>query len=190
MSKNGKITENKNFGKDIFDKYLDLLKSGCSDFNELNSRYRKLCKHLEKIYPYTNELIEEYENTFVFSVLHSFEQGLNDNLEHFKNPQIKTCADIEYESLEKAIYSSDDYSQSHKIIDRLVELMQPEALEIYYGMTEYFIFLETYLPKMAHYYGYMDGNVTLKKIMPEYTEDNVLNQSYKEWLSEYLGLDL
>ena len=50
--------------------------------------------------------------------------------------------------------------------------------------------LNTYIPKMAHYYGFISFDNSMKKSNADYKPDYNLNKRYKEWLSDYLDINL
>lgn len=66
---------------------------------------------------------------------------------------------------------------------KLVKLLPASLISAYDAVIEYTVFLDTYIPKLAHYYGFVYGNKN------NYNPDSGVFKKYREWLSTYLGIE-
>lgn len=183
--------ENMN-GKEWLQNYLMILENSCRDFPDVRRTYEKACSELRKKYEYTDKIIEYTNDMLVSSLEFSFEQGLNDNLEHFKNPKAPTFLDADYDEAlkEKELRRKPNYLEAEANLKKYVDAFPLNTHSLYDAVIEYRVFLETYIPKMAHYYGFVTGNKVLRKALKEYEPDYDLANKYKEWLDVYLDLRL
>lgn len=183
--------ENMN-GKEWLQNYLIILENSCRDFPDVKRAYEKACLELREKYEYTDKIIEYTNDTIISSLEFSFELGLNDNLEHFKNPKAPTFLDADYDEAlkETELRTKPDYLEAEANLKKYVDLLPLSTLPIYDVIVEYRAFLETCIPKMAHYYGFVTGNKVLRKALKEYEPDYDLANKYKEWLDVYLDLRL
>lgn len=172
--------------------YLNALKKNCAEFSQVDKQHQANLKKMKKLFPYTDKLTQLYEQMGLSNILFAYECGIKDNLAHFKNPNDITFLDKSFNesARDDEMLSRESYVSAQNEIEALLEIMPFEAEEIYCDMLEYFTFLDTYIPKMAHYYGFMSANKELAKTVDGYKEDPQLNADYKEWLSVYLGIDL
>ena len=179
-------------GKEWLEDYIKILSGACSDFSEVKSIYENACKELRKGFKDTDKILEYTNDMLIASLEFSFEQGLNDNLEHFKNPSKPTFLDNDYDEAlkESELRTKSDYIEASNILNEYIGLIPNNLWPLYDVMIEYRAFLEAYIPKMAHYYGFTTGNKTLKNIIKGYELDLDLTQRYKEWLNVYLDLRL
>jgi len=178
--------------KERLKKYLIMLENSCSDFSDVKVLYEKACLTLRSDYKYIDDVIE-CNNAMVISNLEfAFEQGLNDNLYHFKNPNEPTFMDNDYSEClkEKEMHEKASYLAALRKREMFLEFLPDSAKDAYDAVMVYYIFLDTYIPKMAHYYGFTTGNTILKNALKHYHPDIELSIAYKEWLDNYLDLNL
>ena len=179
-------------GREWLQNYLIILENSCRDFLDVKCAFEKACLELREKYEYTDKIIEYTNDMLISSFEFSFEQGLNDNLEHFKNPKAPTFLDSDYDDAlkETELRTKPDYLEAESNLKKYVDLLPFSTLPVYDVIIEYRTFLETYIPKMAHYYGFVTGNRVLNKALKEYEPDYDLANKYKEWLDVYLDLRL
>ena len=115
--------------------------------------------------------------------------GLKANLDNFINPLARNFLDMDSEVyLREAIaHRLPDYERAQKSRDQFYSLLSPAQQEIYRDVNTYACHLETVVPKLAHYYGYLLGNELLPRIIPGYYEDSVLTIKYNTMLTDYFG---
>lgn len=188
-----KFSNQKEFKREVWlNKYIELLDTSCSDFRELKSSYENACLELRKKINDIEKYIEYNNDMLISCIEFSFEQGINDNLEHFKNPQSPNFLQYDYSDClkEENLMKKADYAEAASKRKQILNLLPDDDGGLYDTIIEYQVFLNTYIPKMAHFYGFVTGNTLLKKIYNEYKPDFNLTKEYKEWLSIYLGLEL
>ena len=66
---------------------------------------------------------------------------------------------------------------------KLVKLLPMCLISAYDAVIEYTVFLDTYIPKLAHYYGFVYGNTG------NCDPNSEVCKKYREWLSTYLGIE-
>ena len=121
-----------------------------------------------------NNCIAAYETEL------AFEQGIKDNLNYFNNPN-KILSDDYYSVLENIIRQKTKSIITER--QKLVKLLPASLIPAYDAVIEYTVFLDTYIPKLAHYYGFVYGNKN------NYNPDSEVCKKYREWLSTYLGIE-
>lgn len=179
-------------GKEWLNKYIKILDDSCSDFREIKLSYENACLELRKNFKDIDKYVEYTNDMLISCIEFSFEQGLNDNLEHFKNPQAPTFLEYDYSDClkEENLLKKSDYAEAATKRKQILDLLPNDEDGLYDDIIVYQVFLDTYIPKMAHFYGFVTGNTLLKKIVNAYKPDCNLTKEYKEWLSVYLGLEL
>ena len=70
------------------------------------------------------------------------------------------------------------YKTAQNTIQEFLSQLTVEQEETYETVMEYISHLETVVPKLAHYYGYLLGNEMLPNILPGYCEDVRLTLGY------------
>ena len=172
--------------------YIGILEKSCADFKKVKSDYMKAYLELREMFNYIDKIIEYNNEILMCNLEYSFRQGLNDNLEHFRNPDDITFLDEDYNDSEneKELRNNTDYIEFSVQKEKLLSLLLREAEDLYNVIVEYQVFLDTYIPKMAHYYGFVTGNTILQNKLIGYKPDHELTNQYKEWLSIYLDLNL
>lgn len=181
-----------NLEKECLDKYLQVLEESSSDFIDIKNAYIKASLELKKIFLYTDNILEYNNDIILFEMEFSFNRGLKDNLEHFKNPKKPTFMDMDYNKAikEEEMRRNPEYVFMVKEHKKLIDLIPDVAEDLYEKIVEYTSLLDVYIPKMAHYYGFLTGNTTFKKAIPGYEPDYALTKKYREWINYYLDLNL
>lgn len=181
-----------NIGKEILNDYLKILESSCADFVDIKLKCDTACKVLREEFKDIDKVIRYNEDMLISSLEFAFEQGINDNLRHFRNPENRTFIDNGYDGYinEKEFMKKSDYAEALYKRHSITSIMPIKVWIWYDAIIEYQTFLDTYIPKMAHYYGFSTGNTTLQAAVKGYVPDYELTNKYKKWLSEYLELNL
>ena len=189
---NKNVKQEKLNGREWLNDYLRILEKSCSDFPDVKIAYEKACSEMRKKCEYIDKIIEYTNDMLISGLEFSFELGLNDNLEHFKNPKAPTFLDADYDDAlkEKELRRKPDYLEAEANLKKYVDLLPNNLWPLYDVIIEYRAFLEAYIPKMAHYYGFVTGNKVLKESLKGYEPDFDLTKKYKDWLDVYLDLRL
>ena len=188
-----KIKEKKTLNeKRCLEHYLEILKNSCSDFIEIKLAYENACAELGERFEYIDKIIEYNNDMLLLNLRLSFNQGFKDNVEHFAKPNAPTFLDENYDATlkEKEILNNEEYIDIFVKRAKLVSLIPDKENDLYEHIVEYEAFLNTYIPKMAHYYGFISFDNSMKKSNADYKPDYNLNKRYKEWLSDYLDINL
>lgn len=115
--------------------------------------------------------------------------GIKANLDNFIDPVSRNFLDVSFETYlrEVTAHKLSEYVQAQDILHRFYALLSPSQKEVYDAIRSYISSLETIVPKLAHYYGYLLGNVLLCKIIPGYHTDMALTINYCVMLENYFG---
>lgn len=131
---------------------------------------------------------QQIASTLLFSCF----LGVKANLDHFKDPIGHNFLDADPE-----IYLREDvakrlpeYESAQRVQEQFYAALPPALQDRYADIAAYISHLETVGPKLAHYYGYILGNLLFSRIIPGYVADVKLTQQYRSMLSGYLGIQI
>ena len=175
-------------GKERLYEYLLSLEKSCKDYTDIKFSYENACAELKNVFERADEFIK-YNNDIITSELQSaFQIGFNQSLKL----DLPAFADCNYDDIldESELHISDGYLAAYSKRNTMIENLSDEAKPLWDAIVEYNSFLKTYIPKMAHYYGYAAGNGTLNTASKIYQANCSFINSYKEWLCEYLDCAL
>lgn len=115
--------------------------------------------------------------------------GLKANLDHYIDPIKQSFLDVEPELYlrETLACSLPTYIHAETIRNQFYDMLTSEQQEIYQPIQDYVVYMETVLPKLAHYFGYILGNYLLPKVVPAYVPDQAQTIRYRQCLSDYFG---
>lgn len=125
----------------------------------------------------------------VSDLLFSCWLGFKANWEHFTDPTARSFLEVDPEVYlqEHIAHNMPDYRAAQDARERFYEMLTPEQQTVYEAVDAYVCYLETTVPKLAHYYGYLLGNQLLPKLIPGYLPDHTQTLRYKKMLEHYLG---
>ena len=178
--------------KEILNGYLKIVEERCEEFREVKQKFLVFSKELESCYPHTQKILELHENLLIFSLVFTYSLGFIDNSNHFFNPHAPTFMEKDFDKIlyESEMHKSEDYIKTNRELDEYTIEMSKSIYAIYSKMLEYYSYLDTYIPKLAHYYGFTKANTEFSKRIKNYKPDEKLTEEYKNWLSDYLKMDL
>lgn len=118
--------------------------------------------------------------------------GLKANLDNFLDPVRGRFleADPEIYLREDLARRLPDYCSAEAVRDRFYGGLTPEQQQIYEPVQDYMCYMETVLPKLAHYCGYVLGNALFPNVIPAYGPDAAQTVRYQLFLSNYFGKKL
>ena len=162
----------------------------CKDYVVLKTEYDKACLVLKSIYPDTDKLIMHNTDMIISMVGIAFQSGYNYGLK--EDIESIDFNNIDYDAIfdEKAMYNEAKYIDAELERKKIIELLPIKAVALYDSIVEYNTFLESYIPKIAHYYGFVLGIDTRNVPSTTNSVDNSLCNTYKEWLGSYLNCSL
>ena len=125
------------------------------------------------------KLAEAIDAQTASDLLFSAALGLKANLDHFRAPIARTFLEVDPETYlqESVAHSMPQYIEAQKILN---------TVGVNDAIIEYTTYLETFGPRLAHYFGYLLGDELLPKIIPGYQPDPLLTNRYQAWLQEYI----
>lgn len=151
--------------EEVLNDYITILEKTCKDFACIKSAYNKACIKLRKEFKYMDEIIKFKKDMLISKLEFSFEKGLHENIRHFLHHKECNFLDNNYDDSlnEKEMCDRFDCLQAYIEQQKLLEFLPIELMSSYEDIIEYEVFLDTYIPKMAHYYGFVMGDSELKK---------------------------
>ena len=163
-------------GQALINSLIEFLEQHCEDFPEIRKKYQEAIAQAEK----GKELAEAIDAQAASDLLFSAALGLKANLDHFRDPIARTFLEVDPETYlqESAAHSMPQYIEAQKILN---------TVGVNDAIIEYTTYLETFGPKLAHYFGYLLGDELLPKIVPGYQLDRMLTFQYKIMLEQYLS---
>lgn len=167
--------------KEMSERIIMLLESSCKDFKGVKTAYAEACTKLRSKFEYTDRIIEYNNCIAAYEAELAFEQGIKDNLNYFNNSN-KILSDDYYSVLENIIRQKTEGIITER--QKLVKLLPTCLISAYDAVIEYTVFLDTYIPKLAHYYGFVYGNTG------NCDPNSEICKKYRDWLSTYLGIEL
>ena len=158
---------------------LDMMTAHMGEFAEDRRRYQEALNTLNNDIP-TQELVEAIYRQIASMVLFSGWLGFKANMDHFADPVARTFLEVDHETYlqEHVVQRLPDYEMAQMVIHNFLSQKPVEKEESYETIVEYISHLETVVPKLAHYYGFLLGNELLPKILPGYCEDIKLTLEY------------
>jgi len=176
---------------------LEFLKNNIEDFraceNEFDISMTNLKNSLskEKAEELT-ELISSMYKSVIAGIKYEIMLGMKANYEYFENPVTGNFleSDMGIYTKEKTLYVLPVCVEAQRNIARLNKSLEIEDGEFYDGIREYFIYLETVCPKLAHYFGYLIANDLFAELVPGYAPSIEHTGRYTFILEEYFGCRL
>ncbi len=155
------------------------------DFREIRARYlaaaEELCRE-----PAGREAAEQYLSAVcrrsAACLCFAGALGLRMNYAHFQNPLAPNCTWEQVESEDylgtRQAYDLPACRAARAEMDAFQEKLSPDGQTRFDAVTEYWIALEVYGMKVAHYRGYLLGDQLLYACVPGYCPDPVLTMRY------------
>lgn len=158
------------------------------DFAEDRKGYLHAMEALKGV-PGAEEEMQAIDRQTVSHLLFAGALGLKANSDHFKDPIGKNFLDVDSEVFlrEETARRMPAYQAAQDARERFYGGLSADQQALYGNVTAYTSHLETVVPKLAHYYGYILGNTLLAWAVPGYHPDAVQTARYTRMLEEYLG---
>ncbi len=134
-------------------------------------------------------LCDAYEERLQVWLIFCWGNGMKDNLDHFKYPMNPNVNESEPDLyLREFVVRRLPAFQAatEKIAQRVKEVSKEE----YDAILEYYTYLETLLPKIAHLKGFELGDQILPLIESGYASDLIYTQAYRKKVSRWSELEL
>lgn len=190
-----KIILNQLIRKKLVEPLLEMLAANLEEFAEDQRRMKEaMLVFADELgadsAPSVSDLEEAVYQQTASCVLFSGLLGLRANLDHYRDPVARTFLDVDFDTYlrEDTVKRLPDYECAQKTRGRFWNILSPKQQEQYEAVTLYINHVETIVPKLAHYYGYLLGNELLPRVMPGYYPDMKLTLQYTRMMQEYLGV--
>lgn len=181
-------------GEEIYDALIHYMAEEFEDFAVARKQYECIMDILqtelgEKTVTDANNAIQRQT---VSNLLFSGSLGLRANLDNFINPLTRNFLDVDAEIYlrEETAHRMPEYECAQSVLDQFYSTLSPDQKELYEDVIAYVSHLETIVPKLAHYCGYLLGNELLPYIIPGYHADIALTLQYGTMLKTYFGKEL
>lgn len=164
-------------GQALTNSLIEFLEQHCEDIPEIQAKYQEAIAQAEE----GKKLAEAIDAQTASDLLFSAALGLKANLDHFRDPIARTFLEVDPEIYlrESVAHSLPQYIEAQKIRD---------AAEANDAIIEYTTYLETFGPKLAHYFGHLLGDELLPRVIPGYQPDPILTIRYHNWVWGYMGI--
>lgn len=172
---------------------LNFLKCNLEDFraceNEFDISVTNLKNSLSDKENELNELISSKYKQVIAVMKYEIMLGMKANYAYFESPATNDFleSDMEIFTKEKMLYVLPTSVEAQKVIARLNRSLEIDDGEFYDGIREYFNYLDTVCPKLAHFFGYLTANRMFAEIIPGYVSSIEHTMKYISLLEAYFG---
>ena len=181
--------------KEIVAKFVAVMVTNSEEFVADQARFDETISLLkteleQDTSPSVADLVDSIYQQIGSTLLFSYYLGLKANLDHFLDPVSRTFLDVDPEVyLRKNIAPQlPDYLRALHVQGQFYNTLSSTQKGKYdESITTYICHLETVGPKLAHYYGYVLGNLLFPHVIPGYVSDTQLSLQYRYMLEEYYG---
>lgn len=177
--------------KQLADKLLDWMEVTFDAFSSIKTDYAAALSALaEQLGADTvQKEAQAIEAQMISNLLFCGWLGFSANLAHFRNPAVPCFMDVDFEDFlqEYLAHSQPDYEDAQDARNRFYALLTGEQQTKYEAIITYACYLETFVPKLSHYFGYLLGNELLPRLVPGYQPDLTQTLRYNQMLEHYLG---
>lgn len=165
-------------GQALTNSLIEFLERHCGDFPEIHGKYQEAIARTEEGQALAEAIDAQTASDLLFSAL----LGLKANLDHFHDPIARTFLEVDPEIYlrETVAHSLPQYIEAQKIRN---------TIDANDDIITYATYLETFGPKLAHYFGYLLGDELLPRVIPGYRPDPLLTTGYRAWMRTYLGIE-
>lgn len=180
-------------GKPLIQTLEQHLEEKFESFSAVHNSYIKAIAQLRKesgptMSPSVDDMVAAIDSQTTSNLLFSGSLGIKANFDNFSNPLTRNFLDVDFEIYlrEETAHRLPKYEQAQDVLNRFYASLSAEQKVLYEDVIAYTCYLETIVPKLAHYYGYLLGNELFPQIIPGYHADPVLTIQYRMMLSRWL----
>lgn len=183
-------------GAGIVDALIATLYNQVSEFPEIHRNYLSAIDKLKEELGddpqhYARKLLTAVDMKCSAQLFYFGVQGLKMNYEHFFNPMTPNCTwpQIDFDDCLRVgiAYELPMYDRAEKYICKLRAQLGAGHENLWDAVSSYEVSLEVCGSKLAHFYGYLGGNVLLPHCIPCYQPDPALTLRYTYLLEQYFG---
>ncbi len=180
-------------GGESADSLVENLIAYSEDFAEDHRKFEEAIDYFrtalpKDIKPSADDLGDAIRRLIFSQMIFAGYLGFQANVDHFLNPVARTFVDVDPEVYlrEKVARTLPAYTSAKAIIDSFREQLSSEQMERFESISMYIIHLETVIPKIAHYEGFLLGNELLSYVLPGYQPERQLTVCYSRMIQECL----
>jgi len=166
-------------------------------FSAEEQKYRQAAKKLltsvEGVSPSAVEYLEALEVRYGYELLYIGWQGFQFNLDCFNSPVNALMLNGDFEDLhrERRLHTLSHTHQLQEVINAFQDaLKKSNRLELTDDISDFYCTIETEGYKIAHYFGFLFADHFLPLVVPGYTPDSVITNTYSLILSKATGFNL
>lgn len=183
--------------KQIMEKVKGMLAVVNPQFAKEDKKYRKaaqkLIESVSSTVPSAEEYLNALEECYGYELLYVCWQGFQYNLDCFHSPVNALLLQSDFETLhrERRLHTLIHTQHSRLTIDTFHRsLKEIGLLELTDDISSFYTVIETEGYKIAHYFGFLFADRFLPLVVPGYTPDSVLTNTYSMILSKATGFNL
>lgn len=175
---------------------ISLLMKEDEKFPQAKADYEECLEMLKAQTGETLPFIHEYDyilkQMLAAELVYSFCLGIKANLAIFRDPIANNFLNMDFDDFlrEDTARTLPDYCENFEKLQDYYSQLPDELKDATEPITEFETFLETYGPKLAHYYGFIYGNAFLPSIEPGYHANRSFTNQYCAMVKHYLEIDL
>lgn len=183
--------------KQIAKRIKEMLKAVDPQFAEEEKKFqiavKKLTKVVGNLVPSAEEYLMALEERYAYELLYICWQGFQYNLDCFNSPVNALLLQSDFEMLhrERRLHTLSHTKEAQlKISAFHTVLREKDLLELTDGISDFYANLESGGYKLAHYFGFLFADRFLPLVIPGYTPDSVITNTYSMLLSRATGFNL
>ena len=183
--------------KQILANVKEILAEINPQFSAEEQKYRqtanKLLKSVEGVSPSADQYLTALEVRYGYELLYIGWQGFQFNLDCFNSPVNALMLRGDFEDLhrERRLHTLPQTQQPQEIINAFTNaLKENTCLELTDDISNFYCAIETEGYKIAHYFGFLFADRFLPLVVPGYTPDSVITDTYSLILSKATGFNL
>ena len=179
----------------FFAKIKEMLAAVNPQFPAVEKKYKIAAKMLQKAITNTTPSAEEYLAALEerYELLYICWQGFQYNLDCFNTPVNALLLQGDFETLhrERRLHTLPHTQQSRLTINAFHNALRDVGLlELTDEISSFYTTIETEGYKIAHYFGFLFADRFLPLVIPGYTPDSVITNTYSMILSRATGFNL
>ena len=183
--------------KQILGKTKELLNRVSPQFAVEEKKYDKAAKQLKKavsnIIPSAEEYLTALEESYGYELLYICWQGFQYNLDCFNSPVNALLLQGDFESLhrERRLHTLPHIQEARMKVNAFHKALKEVGLfELTEEISEFYTVIEVEGYKLSHYIGFLFADHFLPLVIPGYTPDSVITNTYAMLLSRVTGFNL
>jgi len=152
-----------------------------------------LLESVDNILPSAEEYLAALEERYGYELLYIGWQGFQYNLDCFNAPVNAMMLNGDFEDLhrERRLHTLTSTRRADQTINAFHAVLKENSLlDLTDAISSFYATIETEGYKVAHYFGFLFADRFLPLVVPGYTPDSVLTNTYSMILSRAMGFNL